>query len=132
MNPERQFQVTAEQQRDFLLRFLPKQQLPLLVTVGPLRKRRTSKSNARLWALHSAASELTGYTPAEAHEEMLCAHYGYTEKERKNPWTGEIEIKRIPLKRSSTRDPQEFAKFMDFVERFYGDNLGVWLTGEEL
>ena len=132
MNPERQFQVTAEQQRDFLLRFLPKQQLPLLVTVGPLRKRRTSKSNARLWALHSAASELTGYTPEEAHEEMLCAHYGYTEKERKNPWTGKIEIKRIPLKRSSTRDTQEFAKFMDFVERFYGDNLGVWLSGEEL
>jgi hypothetical protein len=124
---ERQFQVTAEHQRDFLLSFLPKQPLPLLVTVGPLRKRRTWKSNARLWLLHTAASEVTGYTPDEMHEEALCKHYGYTEQERKDLFTGEITTKRIPLKRSRVRDTKEFAKFMEATEIWYGTEFGVWL-----
>lgn len=97
----------------------------------PLREQRSIPQNKRLWLLYTAASEVTGYTPEELHEEMLCAHFGYTVVECKSPWTGEIETKRRPLKRSSTRDKVEFAKFMEFVEMFYGEKLGVWLPVRE-
>ena len=125
--PERCFQVTTEAQREWLSRFVVRQPLPYQAVVGELKEQRTITQNARLWLLHTAASGVTGYTPEEIHEEMLCAHYGYTEKERTNPWTGEIETKRVPNKRSRTRDKKEFAKFMEFVENFYGERLGVWL-----
>lgn len=81
--------------------------------------------------LHTAASEVTGYTPDEMHEEALCKHYGYTEQERKDLFTGEIVIKRVPLKRSSTRDTKEFAKFSEFVENWYGSEFGVWLADNQ-
>ena len=130
MKQERTFQVETEQQRDMLSRFALRQPLPFQAAFGPLRSQRSLPQNARLWKLHSLASEVTGYTPEELHEEMLCAHFGYSERERTNPWTGEIEIKRVPLKRSSVRDTKEFAAFMEFVENFYGATLGVWLGGE--
>lgn len=127
---ERVFIVEADRQRAHLLAFLSRQPFPFQVALGPIRERRSLSANARLWLLHTAASEVTGYTPEEAHEEMLCAHFGYTEKERVSPWTGEIEIRRIPNKRSSTRDKNEFSRFMDFVENFYGEKLGVWLPND--
>lgn len=77
--------------------------------------------------LHTAASEVTGYGKDEMHEEALCKHFGYTEVERKDLLTGEILTKRIPLKRSSTRDKKEFAEFMEATETWYGSEFGVWL-----
>ena len=124
---ERTFIVEREEQRGYLQKHVGRQPLPFQAVIGPVVKQRSLAQNARLWQLHTAASEVSGYTPEEAHEEMLCAHFGYTEKERTNLWTGEIEMKRTPNKRSSTRDTKEFAAFMDFVEQFYGEKLGVWL-----
>lgn len=124
---DRQYQVQTEQQRAWLSQHVTRLPLPFLAQLGPLREPRSLTQNARLWKLHTLASEVTGYTPEEAHEEMLCAHFGYTEQERLNPWTGEIETKKVPNKRSSGRDKKEFAKFMEFVENFYGEKLGVWL-----
>lgn len=124
---ERIFTVETEQQRTWLSTHIVRQPVPFQAALGPVKEPRTLSQNARLWLLHTAASKVCGYTPEEAHEEMLCAHYGYTEEERKNPWTGEIERKRKPLKRSSSRDKKEFRLFMDFVENFYAEQLGVWL-----
>ena len=127
---DRVFTVESDRHREQFLAFLSRQPLPFRATLGPIREQRSLSANNRLWLLHTAASEVTGYTPEESHAEMLCAHFGYTEKERISPWTGEIEMKRIPNKRSSTRDKKEFAAFMDFVENFYGGKLGVWLPHE--
>ena len=56
------------------------------------------------------------------HEEMLRQHYGYTEVKMPSGY-----VERVPLKRSSQRDKKEFRLFLDFVETFYGAELGIWL-----
>lgn len=124
---ERTFTITDERQLGFALGFIPKQPLPLEVTVRPYKPQRSDSQNRRLWKLHGEASKVTGYTPEELHEEALCRHFGYTEQVRSNPWTGEMETKRVPMKRSSSRNKPEFAAFMEGVELFYGQTLGVWL-----
>lgn len=105
--------------------FLGARELPIQVDVGPVRKQRTLPQNSRLWALHALASKETGYSPEELHELMLCRHFG----------TREIDISghrmTVPLKRSSTRDKQEFREFLEAVESFYASELGVWLGAEE-
>lgn len=118
----RLFQVETEQQRAHLSRFVLNLHPPFQCEVGPIREARSLTQNARLWLLHTAAAEVTGCSPARMHEDLLCEHYGYTEKRLPS---GDLE--RVPLKRSSARDKKEFAVFMEFVERFYGDKLGVWL-----
>lgn len=127
---ERTFYVESDRQKEQFLAFLSRQPLPFQAVLGPIREQRSLTQNARLWLLHTAASEVTGYTPDEMHEEALCKHFGYNEVERKDLFTGEITTKRVPLKRSSTRDKAEFAKFMDATEIWYGSEFGVWLAVE--
>jgi len=121
--------LDSEQRRARALDILGKLPLaqPWEVTIAPHKERRSSLQNARLWALHTRAGEVTGYAPEEMHEIALCRHFGYTERECKNPLTGEIELRRIPNKRSSQRDKKEFAGFMEATEAFYISELGVWL-----
>jgi hypothetical protein len=122
----RQFLITTADQRDRLFQFLSKRELPMQVDVGEPRKQRTDPQNRRLWDLHTLASEHTGYTKDEMHEEALCKHFGYTEKKMPSGW-----IKRVPLKRSSTREVAEFAKFMEETENWYAAEFGIWLGMEE-
>ena len=124
---ERTFQIETEQQRTHLSGFVSRQPVPFQATVGPLRERRSIGQNARLWALHSLASQHTGYSAEEMHEFALCRHFGYVEQERTDLLTGEIGNKRVPKKRSSARDKKEFAEFMEATEAWYGTELGVWL-----
>jgi hypothetical protein len=124
---DRSFLVETERHRQHLLAYTSKLPLPFQGSIGPVRERRSLSANARLWLLHTAASEITGYTKDELHEIALCKHFGYTEVERKDLLTGEILTKRIPLKRSSTRNKKEFAEFMDATEIWYGSEFGVWL-----
>lgn len=91
------------------------------------RKKRGLGANARLWLLHTKAAEHTGYSPEEMHEFALARHFGFTEKQVVCPFTGEIEVKRIPLKRSSSRDTKEFAAFMEETESWYIATFGVFL-----
>ena len=119
---ERIFQCMTEQHQAHLSAFVLRQPLPFQAAIGPLREQRSLGQNARLWLLHTAAAEVTGCSPARMHEDMLCEHYGYAEYRLPS---GDLE--RIPLKRSSARDKGEFAKFMEFVEAFYGEQLGIWL-----
>lgn len=97
------------------------------IDVDLWRPTRTNPQNARLWLLHAAASQTTGYSPEEMHDHALCRHFGYTEREVKDPFTGEILSKRTPLKRSSSRNTKEFAQFMEATEIWYGSEFGVWL-----
>jgi len=91
------------------------------LTLGPWKDKRSLDQNARLWKLHSMAAEITGHSPEEMHEFALCRHFGYEEKS-----CGGI-VRRIPLKRSSTRDKAEFSAFMEATESWYGSEFGVWL-----
>jgi hypothetical protein len=119
------FHIEQPEQRDKLLAFLAKRELPYQIEYGPIREQRSVSQNSRLWALHTLASKETGYTPDELHELMLCKFFGTKEVD----FAG---IKRVvPLKRSSTRDKVEFRAFLDAVETFYASELGVWLGQEE-
>ena len=127
----RLFKIESDSQRDLFARFLGKQTPPFEVAFGPLVEKRTLKQNARLFALHSKAAAITGYSVEELHEEMLCQHYGFTEQERRDMWTGEITRKKIPLQRSRASNTKEFARFMEFCEMSYGEHLGIWLGVNE-
>jgi hypothetical protein len=97
---------------------------PWLMTVEPWRETRSHTQNARLWALHTLASQVTGYAPEEMHELMLCRFFGF-----EDVTFGGIK-RQVPLKRSSTRDKKEFAEFMEATESFYISELGVWLGAD--
>jgi hypothetical protein len=122
----RSFHIQTSDQRDRLFQFLSKRELPMQVEVGDPKEQRSESANARLWKLHELAAGITGYTKDEMHEEALCKHFGYTEKKMPGGWT-----KRVPLKRSSTRDPKEFREFMDATETWYASEFGCWLGSEE-
>lgn len=120
------------EQMSRLVGYLPRlTDYPLDITVKEFVPKRTLSQNARLWKLHTMASEVTGYTPEEMHEEALCHHYGFAEKEVVSLMTGRKEMKRVPLKRSSARDKKEFREFMDKTEMWYADHLGIWLGQDD-
>lgn len=104
--------------------FLRRREIPFQCEIGEIREQRTLPQNARLWALHQLASKETGYAPDELHELMLQKFFGSQEIE-----LGGVK-RTVPLKRSSTRDKQEFREFLDSVENFYASELGVWLGQE--
>jgi hypothetical protein len=122
----RTFLIQTSDQRDRLIQFLTGRELPIQVEVGLPRKQRTDAQNDRLWKLHTMASDHTGYTKDEMHEEALCRHFGYTEKLMPGGWT-----KRVPIKRSSAREPKEFGEFMEATENWYASEFGIWLGMEE-
>ena len=125
----REWIISEPTQMQRLCTFLGKVEIdkPLKVAVSYYHGKRTNTQNARLWLLHTAASEVTGYSPEEMHEHALCRHYGYDEREVTDPITKTKVTRRIPLKRSSGRDKKDFAKFMEATEIWYGTDFGVWL-----
>lgn len=94
---------------------------PWQITVAPYRKQRSEAANRRLWALHTLAAKVTGYSPDEMHEFALCRHFGHRDVK-----IGKLTM-RFPLKRSSARNTKEFAEFMESTEAFYISDFGVWL-----
>lgn len=117
----RTFTIEQPEQRDRLVQFISRRDLPFMVEVGPLREQRTLSQNSRLWALHQLAANQTGYAPDELHELMLLKFFGSKEV----TFAGVRRI--VPLKRSSAREKSEFRAFLDAVENFYASELGVWL-----
>ena len=87
-----------------------------------IKDRRTTEQNRRLWALHTLASEVTGYTPAQMHE-LALAHYFGSQRLQ----VGDKAVVWLPKKRSHDRDKKEFADFMTAIEEWYISELGVWL-----
>ena len=119
---------TSEQQARFAS-FIAKQKgLPLEVGVKDYIPQRTLPQNARLWKLHTLASEITGYSPEEMHDEALCHHYGFSEREVESLVTGKTSLKRVPLKRSSQRNKKEVSAFLEATENWYADEIGIWLN----
>lgn len=124
---KRSFYVDTYEHRARAVNFIGNQEPPFLVDFGPQREHRSLTQNARLWLLHTMAGEHLGYSPEEMHEHALCHHFGYKEREVKDPLTGEISSKRVPNRRSSGLDKTEFRAFMDATEVWYGNDFGCWL-----
>jgi len=124
-----QIVLDSEQRRQHAIKVLSLLPIepPKVVQIEDYREQRTAAQNRRLWKLHTLASEVTGYDPEEMHDHALCKHFGFTEKEVTNPFTGEIETKRKPNKRSSRRNTLEFTKFMEQTEIWYITEFGVFL-----
>lgn len=99
---------------------------PWSCTIEPYREKRSLKANARLWALHGKAAAHLGYSAEDMHELALCRHFGHSEQRAITPH-GEIIIRHVPLKRSSTRNTKEFAEFMEATEAWYISEFGVFL-----
>ena len=118
--------IETTDQRERLVSFLAKRDVPFQVEYGPVRKQRTLPQNSRLWLLHSMVAKDTGNTVEDMHEEALCRFFGYTEVKMPTGW-----IKRVPLKRSSTREKKEFAEFMESTEAWYAQDFGCWLGQDE-
>jgi len=117
------FRISTPAQADKLRAFIGKQleAHDVRVEVERWHDKRSTSANARLWLLHTKAAEVTGYSPEEMHELMLCRFFG-----TKQVQVGGLTMT-VPLKRSSTRDVKEFGQFMEQVEAFYISELGVWL-----
>ena len=124
---DRTFIIETPEQRDRLLRFLGKIELPIDVVVGKHVSKRSTTQNARLWKLHQLASEQTGYSPQECHDMSLCHVFGYDVKVRTNLLTVQHEEVMIPKRRSKDLTKKEFTVFMERVEQWYAEELGVWL-----
>ncbi len=126
MSDSRTFVLDRPDQLPRFSAFLAKQELPLNVEVRAHVAKRSDAQNRRLWKLHGLAAAHIGCSSAEVHEDMLCEHWGYSEVKMPSG-----AIKRIPRKRSSQRNKKEFRSFLDFVEYFYAEQLGIWLGNEE-
>jgi len=100
----------------YLIPFL--QKLPAAkswkITVEPYRKPRTDTQNATLWRAYGIIGETLGFDHEDLealHEDMLCAHFGYAEKQVMG------RLRRMPYRRSSQLTTVEFAEFYDHIVR---------------
>lgn len=93
----------------------------LILSVADYVPPRSLSQNSRLWMLHTKASEVTGHSAEEMHEFALMRHFGVREIV-----VGEI-VMRLPVKRSSTRNKEEFSGFMEATEAWYINELGAWI-----
>lgn len=94
------------------------------VSIKPYQSRRSVDANRRLWALHKLASDETGHSTDELHE--LCKAMFLPRKE--------IEVagdKREVCGASHTLNKKDFRDFMERVEAFYIEKLGVFLGDQE-
>ena len=97
-----------------------------LVEVKEKRPTRTDPQNRLLWSLYSdllrmGGEAMGGWTKDELHEFFLGEHTGW-----------EIKTifglkKRVPMKRSSEMNKQEFTDFIDYIVRFAAEQ-GVVLS----
>ena len=128
---EKRFILRNEFVRKNLIAYIGKLGLDVEIIVRPWFEKRTVLANARLWALHKLAADVTGYSPEEMHEHALCRHFGFTEKQVTDLFTGEIVTKRMPLERSSVQDRKKFSQFMEATESWYISEFGVFLDQRE-
>ena len=94
------------------------------VSIKPYQSRRSVDANRRLWALHKLAADETGHSVDELHE--LCKAMFLPRKE--------IEVageKREVCGASHKLNKKDFRDFMEQVEAFYIEKLGVFLGDQE-
>ena len=91
------------------------------VEIKPHRKRRSDSANRRYFKLVTMAAEVVGCSPAELHEQMLGAYYGWHEVN-----IGPRRF-RVPKERSRVQDTKRFAEYMTWCEQKFIQYCGTWL-----
>ena len=96
------------------------------ISVGKLRTllRRSKRSldqNALLWALYTEARDkggelLAGWDSATIHEFMLGEYFGWVTSKALG------QVRKTPVKRSSTLTKMEFSDFLEFVVRRFAEH----------
>lgn len=95
---------------------------PMKVTVEPYSKRRSLNQNAFLHAVPlKLISEHTGYEIEELKEYLLGEAFGWQTKRLLNR-----DVSR-PVKTSSELNTEEFNWFLDWIERWASETLGMIL-----
>ena len=94
------------------------------VQIKPYQSRRSVDANRRLWALHKMAADETGHSVDELHE--LCKSMFLPRKMVK---AGGQE--REVCGSSARLSKKDFMAFMERVEAFYIEKLGVFLGDQE-
>lgn len=93
------------------------------VSIKPYQSRRSVDANRRLWALHKLAADATGHSVDELHE--LCkAKFLPRNTVRVNGEEREV------CGSSAKLSKKDFMAFMEQVESFYIEKLGVFLGDE--
>jgi len=122
----RTYVVSTDQQIDRVAAFLRGlvRSHPVSLSVEKWRKQRTVTANARYWALTRLASEASGYTEQELHEQNCGDFFGWK--------AGELFGRpiRVPVRTTTTPetlDTKRFTEFMTWCEQRYIEHLDVWL-----
>lgn len=103
------------------LELLP-QDRPWEVVVKQFRKKRTEDQNNALWGIpYKIISGHTGYEKEWLHEYYLCKFFG---SKVETVFEGK---KKVPNRRSSTLNTQEFCDFYAFIQRHAATELGLWI-----
>jgi hypothetical protein len=99
------------------------------LVVRPYRLKRSNPQNDYMWALYDfiirrGGVEMEGWTTKDLHEYFLQQHFG----SRIITFMG--DKKRVPLRRSSKLNKQEFTDYLEFILRFMAER-GVYLPSPE-
>jgi hypothetical protein len=97
--------------------------------IRPYRVKRSNPQNDYMWALYDfiirrGGVEMEGWTKDDLHEYFLQQHFG----SRIITFMG--DKKRVPLRRSSKLNKQEFTDYLEFILRFMAER-GVYLPSPE-
>ena len=90
------------------------------VQIKPYQSRRSVDANRRLWALHKLAADETGHSTDELHEMMK---WKFLPRKVVKIGTEEQEV----CGASHKLNKKDFRDFMERVEAFYIEKLGVFL-----
>jgi len=83
------------------------------VTVTEKKRRRSEQQNRYLWGIvyRTICDHLPGWDAEDVHEYFLGEHFGWETLEG-------LDRKRLkPIRRSSRLNKQEFADYIDFIQR---------------
>ena len=121
MTPQTFF-IDTPQKRDRAVKWLA--QIPLEGTielsVKPYKPTRSQLQNRRYWLILQKIKEVTGHETDELHEIFKQKFLGMQ--------TAEIAGREVTHQRSSARlKTSEFAEYMERVESWAIETLGVWL-----
>ena len=109
-------------------------EIPWKVTAEPVKNERSASQNAYLWAVpNKMISDLTGYEVEEVHEYLLGRHFGWKDKKVPKTPRNPSGVESVPMRTTTTDEhgkrsvlsPQEFSDYVDFIQRFAAQKLGL-------
>lgn len=101
-------------------RLFPGLDAPLGVIVTAIKARRTTDQNSALWPACRALGDHVGLRAEEVYDEAACTLFGYEVV----VWRG--EQRKVPLRRPSRSDRDDFSALIDLVHRWCVSEGVVW------